>query len=235
MVMPIPTTRLWKIERGAFSEIPKGKLDLEERLEDWLASDISTVSPDLLLIGRQVPTTFSGPIDLLAMEENGDVVIIELKRDKTHREITSQVWDYAAYIADLTAEDIVNIANRHFRVGSFEEAYRRKFNHDFPDSINEQHKILIVGSEIDSSSQRIINYLSEKGAVDINAITFSYFKDGEREFITRTFLIEPTVQNIKQSTTKILNLFSTAIHPQGQSCLEAQAREYEKCCLKNLD
>lgn len=198
--MSVPAIRLWKIDSGALREIPKSKLNLEERLEDWLASDISTVSPNLLLIGRQVPTNFSGPIDLLAMEENGDIVIIELKRDKTHREITAQVLDYASYVKDLTAEDIQSIANKYFKDISFEEAYKRKFKRDLPDSINEQHKLLIVGSEIDDSSQRIINYLSEKGTININALTFNYFKEGENEYIARTFLIEPTVQNIKQNT-----------------------------------
>ena len=51
--------------------------------------------------------------------------------------------------------------------------------------------MLIVGSEIDSSSQRIINYLVENG-IDINAITFNYYETGEQGFLARTFLIEPS-------------------------------------------
>lgn len=195
----IQAIRLWKIENAILQEMVKTKLDLEEKLEEWIASDISTISSNLLVIGRQVPTDFGGAIDLLGMEENGDIVIIELKRDKTPRDITAQMLDYASWIKDLTAERIQDIANKYLKDVNFEEAYQKKFNRDLPESINEHHKMFIVGSEIDGSSQRIIKYLSNYG-VDINAITFNYFKDKNGEFIARTFLIEPATQIVKQGT-----------------------------------
>ncbi|MCW4046583.1 MAG: endonuclease NucS [Candidatus Bathyarchaeota archaeon] len=196
----IQAIRLWKVESGILKEIEKGKLDLEEKLEEWIALDASIISSNLIIIGRQVSTDFGGAIDLLGMEENGDIVIIELKRDKTPRDIVAQVLDYASWVKDLTAEQIQNIADKYLKdVGDigFEEAYQKKFNHDLPDSINEQHKMLVIGSEIDSGSLRIINYLSKNYDVGINAITFNYFKDG---FIARTFLIEPTTQIVKKGT-----------------------------------
>lgn len=196
----IQTIRLWRVQNGALQEIGKTKLDLEEKLEEWISSDISAINPNLLVIGRQVPTNFGGAIDLLAMEENGDIVIIELKRDKTPREITAQVLDYASWVKDLTAEQIQNIAEKHLEKIGFEQAYQKKFSHDLPDSINEQHKMLVIGSEIDSSSRRIISYLSENYGVDINAITFNYFRNSDCEFIARTFLIEPATQIVKQGT-----------------------------------
>ena len=78
--------KLWKIlDRKNLKEINKGKLDLEERIEDWLEQDISIISNDLLVVGRQVETDFGGIIDLLCLERNGDLVILELKRQKTPR------------------------------------------------------------------------------------------------------------------------------------------------------
>jgi len=195
---------MWKIANGILKEIEKGKLDLEEKLEEWIASDSSIISSNLIVIGRQVPTDFGGAIDLLGMEENGDIVIIELKRDKTPRDIVAQVLDYASWVRDLTAEQIQNVADKYLKglkSVSFEEAYQRKFNRDeLPDSINEQHKMLIIGSEIDGSTQRIINYLSKNYDVGINAITFNYFKDKNGGFIARAFLIEPATQIVKQGT-----------------------------------
>ena len=50
--------------------------------------------------------------------------------------------------------------------------------------------MLIVGSEIDSSSERIVNYLSETYGVSINAATFQYFRDQRGgEFLARVFLL----------------------------------------------
>jgi len=79
----IQTIRLWKIEKEALQEITKSKVDLEKRLQNWLSSDISILSPDLIVIGREVPTDFGGFIDVLCMQENGDLAIVELKRDNT--------------------------------------------------------------------------------------------------------------------------------------------------------
>ncbi len=52
--------------------------------------------------------------------------------------------------------------------------------------------MLIVASKIDSSSERIVRYLSDTYGVGINVATFGYFKNAdEKEFLTRIFLIEP--------------------------------------------
>ena len=70
--------------------------DNETRLEDILSADIGIINPDLLVIGRQVVTSYGKYIDLLAIDTNGHLVVIELKRDKTPREIVAQLLDYGS-------------------------------------------------------------------------------------------------------------------------------------------
>jgi hypothetical protein len=61
--------------------------------------------------------------------------------------------------------------------------------------------MLVVASEIDSSSERIINYLSDTYGVTINAMTFQYLRDeGGREYVARVFLIEPSEVEYKAQT-----------------------------------
>ncbi|RLF64431.1 MAG: DUF91 domain-containing protein, partial [Thermoplasmata archaeon] len=104
--------RIWKIlEDDNLQEIKRAKLNLEERIEEWITKDISIVSEDLLVIGRQVETDFGGIIDLLCLNRVGDLIILELKRDKTPREITAQILDYASWVRDLPNEKITEIAN----------------------------------------------------------------------------------------------------------------------------
>ncbi|GAH92576.1 unnamed protein product, partial [marine sediment metagenome] len=99
--------RLWKIaQQDNLMEINKTKLDMEDRLENWLEKDISIISNELLVIGRQIETDFGGVIDLLCIDYIGDLVIVELKRDKTPREITAQVLDYASWVKDLSNERV---------------------------------------------------------------------------------------------------------------------------------
>ena len=72
---------LWKIDDNKLAEINKSKLENENRLEDWLVNDPSLLGIELFIIGRQVFTVNSGRIDLLAVDRDGDLLIIELKRD----------------------------------------------------------------------------------------------------------------------------------------------------------
>jgi len=178
--------RIWSILEGDnLSEIKKGKLNLEKRIENWLEKDISIISNNLMVIGKQVPTDFGGAIDLLCLEDNGDLVIVELKRDKTPREITAQTLDYASWIKDLSNERITEIAGNYLgENGPLEVAFKKKYDSELPEILNDDHKMLIVASEIDSSSERIIRYLSDAYGVKINAITFQYFQDEkERELL----------------------------------------------------
>lgn len=188
--------RLWEIRSGdELKSIKRSKLNIEERIESWLEKDISIISSDLLVIGRQVPTDFGGVIDLLCLERTGALVIIELKRDKTPREVTAQVLDYASWAKGLSNERVTEIANAYLGGGddSLEEAFKRKFGEELPEIINERQQMLVVASEIDSSSERIINYLSDTYGVPINAATFQYFQgeDG-KELLARAFLLEPS-------------------------------------------
>lgn len=186
--------RLWKVgERDRLQEIQSERLDLERRLEQWIEHDISMIADGLLVIGKQVPTTFGGFLDLLCLDANGDLVIVELKRDRTPREVTAQVLEYASWAVNLSNDRIVEIADAYLgEKGPLEKAFRDAFGSDLPDTLNEGHQMLIVASEIDSSSERIIRYLSDVHGVRINAVTFQFFRDAGEEYLARAFLLEPT-------------------------------------------
>jgi hypothetical protein len=187
-------TKIWKINsENTLMEMKRKPLDLEQRIESWIENDISIISDDILIIGRQVKTAYGGIIDLLGINQDGDLVVIELKRDKTPRDITAQVLDYASWVQDLSGEDIIAIANEYFikYQANFQEAFKRKYENPLPEEINGSHKLYIVGSEIDSHSERIVKYLNNTLGADINALTFSYYENKDGEYIARNFLIEP--------------------------------------------
>lgn len=58
-----------------------------------------------MLIGRQQATGFGGRIDLLAVAPDGSLVLIELKRDRTPREVVAQALHYAGWVEKLRAEE----------------------------------------------------------------------------------------------------------------------------------
>ena len=101
-------------------------------------------------------TAYGKFIDLLCMDSSGGLVIVELKRDKTPREVTAQALDYASWVKTLNADEIEAVASAHLKGESLESAFRKKFNSDVPDVLNEHHSMLVVASEIDDSTERII-------------------------------------------------------------------------------
>ena len=73
---------VWRIDEGLKS-VEFSSLDIESRLEDMLDENISIASPNWLVIGRQVRTDYGTIIDLLALDQDANLIVIELKRDKT--------------------------------------------------------------------------------------------------------------------------------------------------------
>jgi hypothetical protein len=182
------------------TEIGRASLNLESRLQEWIARDISIVEPGLLVIGREVATDFGGFIDALCVDAAGDLAIVELKRDRTPREVVAQALDYASWVAGLPNERVASIANEYL-AGGFESAFRTKFGLDLPETLNGDHRVLVVGSNIDPSSERIIRYLSDTHGVNINAATFQYFQlPDESEVLARVFLIEPSEVELNTRT-----------------------------------
>ena len=92
--MPLEV-KLWKIETDRPEPVLRERLDLEGRLEDWLWRDIGLLSDELMLIGRQI-RQYGLPLDLLAVDREGNLVVVELKRDKTPRDVVAQALDYAS-------------------------------------------------------------------------------------------------------------------------------------------
>ncbi len=169
------------------------KLANEARLEDILEQDLSILGLDVLLVvGCQVITDFGKRIDLLAMDSLGEVFAIELKRDRTPREIVAQLLDYGSWIRDLDVERLSDIYARHNTngSGSLADGFRERFDDELPADLNSSDQLIIVASELDASTERIVSYLSEYG-VPVNAVFFRYFKDGDREYLARSWLLDP--------------------------------------------
>lgn len=196
--------KVWQVSANDnLKEVSKRKLNLEARLEEWIKRDTSVLVPNgtkLLRIGQQIITDLGKRIDLLYMDARGNLVIVELKRDRTPREVTAQAIEYASWVQALTADRIEDIA---LSVSSkpLRDMFEEAFDDEYPTAINAEHSILVVAAEIDDSTERIIRYLSAKG-IDINFVRFHVFVDqDEKELLIRTFTVPPAEaeQNISRS------------------------------------
>ena len=106
------TNRISPVRTKKFSE-----LGFTERkhLQEWLAHEPSALGEELLIIQKE----FDGfddtreRLDLLAMDKDGNLVIIENKLDDSGRDVVWQSLKYASYCASLTKAQIVEIYQQY--------------------------------------------------------------------------------------------------------------------------
>ena len=92
--MPIRSA-IWKVSPQP-QPLVESSLANEMLLEDMIVAAPRMLSDEWMLIGRQEDTGLGGRIDLLAIAPDGALVLIELKRDRTPRDVVTQALDYAS-------------------------------------------------------------------------------------------------------------------------------------------
>lgn len=106
------TNRINPVKIKTFSE-----LGFTERkhLQEWLAHQPDALGEELLIIQKE----FDGfddtreRLDLLALDKDGNLVIIENKLDDSGRDVVWQALKYASYCASLTKAQIVEIYQQY--------------------------------------------------------------------------------------------------------------------------
>ena len=182
---------LWRIGDDP-KALQRTRLRSEQQLEDMIVLDPSILSSEWMLIGRQDQTRFAGRIDLLAIAPDGSLVLIELKRDRTPREIIAQALDYASWVQDLDAEELAGIYRRFSKGDSLDQAFKTHFGQPLEEeNLNNSHQIVIVAAELDDSTERIVTYLNERD-IAINVVFFQVFEDAGGQLLSRAWLIDPS-------------------------------------------
>ena len=153
--MPIKHA-IWKVGQKP-APLNSSVLASEQLLEDMIVAEPKMLSAEWMLIGRQEHTGYGGRIDLLAIAPDASLVLIELKRDRTPREIVAQAIDYASWVDRLTADQIAQIYRRYSNGGDLGSAFKQRFGQPLDeDALNASHQIIIVAAGLDDSTERII-------------------------------------------------------------------------------
>lgn len=162
----------------------------EAEIEALFFERLETLDPDWLVIGQQIVTDYGGRIDLLCIDAGGDLIVVELKRGMTPREVTAQAIDYASWVSALTSDRIAKIYENKNNGDTIDAAYQRKFGRELDsDSINENTKIVIVATQMDNSTERIIRYLNGF-SLEMNVLFFQVFEHKNERLVSRAWMIE---------------------------------------------
>ncbi|HET7630685.1 MAG TPA: hypothetical protein VFK16_00070 [Gemmatimonadaceae bacterium] len=189
-MMPIRTA-IWKVGDSP-EPLPEAALPTELLLETMICAAPGLLSDEWMLIGRQEDTGFGGRIDLLAIAPDGSLVLIELKRGMTPREVVAQAIDYAGWVEGLEAADLAQIYGRFAGGRNLAEDFHARFGGALDeDALNGSHQIIIVAASLDDTTERIIAYLNARD-IPINVLCFQVFSYGGERFLSRAWLLDPT-------------------------------------------
>ncbi|MCK9988472.1 MAG: hypothetical protein AzoDbin1_04944 [Azoarcus sp.] len=183
-------TALWKVSTNP-QALVESQLPSEKLLEDMIVAAPKVLSDEWMLIGRQESTGAGGIIDLLAVAPDGSLVLIELKRDRTPRDVVAQALDYAGWVEKLKPEDIAAIYGRFAPGKNLAAEFQKAFGLPLDeDTLNQSHQIVIVSSSLDPSTERIVAYLADRD-IPINVLCFQIFSNGNEQLLSRAWLLDP--------------------------------------------
>lgn len=196
--MPIEHS-IWRVGDQP-QPLRQGALPSELQLENMIVAAPQILSDEWMIIGRQVNTGICGRIDLLAAAPDGTLILIELKRDRTPREVVGQALDYASWLEQLDAINVARIYSNF--TGGRDLAYDFQVHFGTPldeDTLNESHQIVIVASSLDASTERVVEYLNARN-IAINVLFFQVFDTDEGQLLSRAWLLDPVETQVAATT-----------------------------------
>jgi len=191
------------LSTGILEKAKTDSVDFEKDFENWLEN-----SPNVLLdedegsiiwIGRQVTASVGDSgfyPDLIGIDALGDLVMVELKKGKTPREVIAQIMEYAVWGSSLSWEDLNNIAQSYYRKNDCDfdknifELYKEAFLPDVDEEpkveFNRNQKLFIVAEEISPVVQEVCSHLRDKYSVDISCMEYEILKSKQGEYFIST-------------------------------------------------
>lgn len=196
-----------EIEKITFKD-----LGLKENvIEEFLASNLELIveeDENLLIVGQQVRNTSNGRTDLIAVDEEGNLVLIEVKRDiddiKNRKEpFEFQAIRYAANLAKIN--DVDTLVNKIYapyieKKGAIiqegltaTEQAQRNLNeflesNDSERTFNRKQRIILVASQFDDQTLSACAWLNSN-SVDISCISIEPMKIDEQLFLDITKIL----------------------------------------------
>jgi len=162
------TNSISKLEEKTFSELGFKE---RENLQEWLAGNPEALGEELLIIQKEFDgfNDTNERLDLLALDKQGNLVVIENKLDDSGKDVTWQVLKYASYCASLSKDNIKDIYQTYLLKNGLTEIAEEKladfFEKEFEDiNINQgstQRIMMVAGKfrkEVTSTVLWLMNF-----------------------------------------------------------------------------
>jgi hypothetical protein len=188
--------RLLPLKRKTLSEL--GLLerhDIQRMIRESADHFFSEMGEPLKLIGEEIRPSevVNDRIDLLAVDKDGDAVVIELKRTNNKLHLL-QALAYAGMIARWEPRQFVEERQKMLHQPDLEqitEELEGFLEESDPEVINRQQRIILLAEEFDWEVLVAAEWLYEKFEVDIRCYRLTAAVDGDGELLTCVCIFPP--------------------------------------------
>jgi hypothetical protein len=153
--------KLETLERISFDESKVEEFLIATQLEPLLGQKA-------LIIGNQIVTSTGKKLDILALDQDGNLILVELKKGIAPREVIAQIIDYASWLDSLPEKNLEQMAKE--RIGkSVYTAFKEFANKEL--ELSDEPILYIVASDFPEEVLNASTYLSNK---DVPVICIKY-------------------------------------------------------------
>jgi hypothetical protein len=174
--------------RDAIPMVAAPSDEAERLLEDLIVRQPNLLGRGIALIGRQLPTS-GGPLDLIGVDQDGRIVVFELKRGLLTRDAVAQILDYASDLVEKGEEQLARLVETNSGRNGIPtlDDFADWYSQQYPDSdgpLSLPPRMILVGLGADERAKRITSFLTQR-SVEIELLTFYAFRSENRLFFAR--------------------------------------------------
>ena len=168
-------------------------------LERWVEADPSMLGEDLMV----VTTEYDGfdktneRLDVLALDREGTLVVVELKRDDSGKNVDLQALKYAAYCSTLSLDEVAEIHAAYLRrkgrnatSESAKTALKGFISNDDFEDFSDRPRMMLVSRDFRPEVTASVQWL-RKFDLDITCVKFDVYELPDRRVVMNTSVLIP--------------------------------------------
>jgi hypothetical protein len=186
---------LFEVAGGKLKRVEPASFVAEEikeraEIQRWLRGDPTPLGENLFIITEEFGEWEDSRrrIDLLALDEDRNLVVIEIKRTEEGSHMDLQAVRYAAMVSSMSLEDVVRAHEAFMARQNIEGNARERFSEflgtaiEAPVELTTVPRILLVSHDFSLEITTTVLWLVERG-IDIKCLRLQPYRLGERVLI----------------------------------------------------